>query len=212
MTFLLSLISEVYTEDTKINLFIQSLDKPETRLTLIAIQVALKLDTVEKVINQAIDLEVKARLTEQPEVLDGAPMDLDTMHRGYGQQHNKPYSHENTRTKSYDTPGQTNNSPVQLRAMISLEILFAIFVEINIVRSIATNTRITKTTSRVMINTKSIITINKITRNVKHTRLTLLERLKKRGNLTLLYKSIRNLSTFLMLHKLLNTLHFHVLK
>ncbi|KAG0733771.1 hypothetical protein G6F57_016238 [Rhizopus arrhizus] len=115
---LLSLISEEYTEDTKINLFIQSLDKPETRLTLIAIQVALKLDTVAKVIQQAIDLEVKARLTEQPETLDNTPMDVDAFQRAHS---HHQYSHQNKangkpRNKSYEQVPRSSNKYVQLRA------------------------------------------------------------------------------------------------
>lgn len=82
---LLSLITDKYSEDTKINYFIQSLDKPETRLTLIALQVTLKLDTITKVIDQAIQLEVKAKLVEQPELSEELEDDVIPMDVSYYQ-------------------------------------------------------------------------------------------------------------------------------
>lgn len=115
---LLNLISDDYTEDTKINLFIQSLDKPETRLALIAIQAALKLDTITKVIQQAIELEVKAKLIDQPEILETTPMDVDNYQRVQGH-YSKRSNKGNKKPKSSDQFSKPNNTVGQNTSQIS---------------------------------------------------------------------------------------------
>ncbi|KAG1133424.1 hypothetical protein G6F37_013294 [Rhizopus arrhizus] len=77
--YLLSLITENYTEDTKITMFIQSLDKAETRLSLIALQAALGLTTLDQIIAKAIEVEDRARLQDQPQTQQEEEYVKDTM-------------------------------------------------------------------------------------------------------------------------------------
>ncbi|KAG1467880.1 hypothetical protein G6F56_004160 [Rhizopus delemar] len=109
----LSLISEKYTEKTKISYFIESLDQRDTRLTLTALVAALKLDSIGKVINQAITLEHEAKLLDSPEVEDygsqATPMDVDAyQQRGNyhkGHKNNGNYRNNKTQLRAYDKFG-----------------------------------------------------------------------------------------------------------
>jgi hypothetical protein len=59
---LLDLIIEKYTGDTNISYLIQSFEQGNTRLAFTSLVTSSKLDTICKMINQAIDLEIKAKL------------------------------------------------------------------------------------------------------------------------------------------------------
>lgn len=80
----LSLLVENYSEKSKIAFFLASIEERDTRLTLSSMVKALKLDTIKKVIDQAIELEDDAKLYEQPEVTQQydynsnvTPMEID---------------------------------------------------------------------------------------------------------------------------------------
>ncbi|CAO3613455.1 unnamed protein product [Mucor hiemalis] len=95
-------------------MFIQSLDKPETRLTLFALRVTLKLDTIAKVIQQAIELETMTKLAEQPETIKTTPMDVDNYQKTY--QASQRHSGGSNRNFSEQGSRSNNNNYVQLLA------------------------------------------------------------------------------------------------
>ncbi|RCH89547.1 hypothetical protein CU098_004800, partial [Rhizopus stolonifer] len=85
----------------------------DTRLTLTALVAALKLDSIGKVINQAITLEHEAKLLDSPEVEDygsqATPMDVDAyQQRGNyhkGHKNNGNYRNNKTQLRAYDKFG-----------------------------------------------------------------------------------------------------------
>lgn len=107
---LLSLISERYSENTKISYFIQSLDQRDTRLTLTSLVTALNINRLSEVIRQAIDLEVRAKLLDAPELADdnnvATPMEIDYVGKYHGKRHNNKFNKQRGQTQQ---PHYNNN-------------------------------------------------------------------------------------------------------
>ncbi|CEP17044.1 hypothetical protein [Parasitella parasitica] len=109
---LLSLITTEYTEKTKITYFIQSLNHRDTKLTLTSLVfLMMSIDSLSQVINHATELEVQAKLLDEPETVTlqnsgSDPMDLDYMPSQ--QQYNKKLAYNNSQPKQlrvYDKHG-----------------------------------------------------------------------------------------------------------
>lgn len=99
---LLSLITDKFSAQTKISFFIQSLEQRDTRLTLTSLVAALNINTVDDVIQQAINLEVRAKLLDVPETVetnsDVVPMEIDYINR----HNNKQYSSKKKQFNNYN--------------------------------------------------------------------------------------------------------------
>ncbi|KAG1037607.1 hypothetical protein G6F43_012826 [Rhizopus delemar] len=100
---LLSLITDKYSEQTKISFFIQSLDQRDTRLTLTSLVASMNLSHLSQVIDQAINLEVRAKLLDSPEIIDTKadiiPMEIGHVSRA---SHNKGYNNKKKQYHNYN--------------------------------------------------------------------------------------------------------------
>ncbi|KAG0739642.1 hypothetical protein G6F23_008820 [Rhizopus arrhizus] len=82
----------------------------DTRLTLTSLVTALNINRLSEVIRQAIDLEVRAKLLDAPELADdnnvATPMEIDYVGKYHGKRHNNKFNKQRGQTQQ---PHYNNN-------------------------------------------------------------------------------------------------------